>query len=434
MRILFSGITAVTLDGADGYVKNADVVVEDGRIAYVGPETTHREGFDRVISGTRKLLMPGLVNAHTHLPMVALRGYADDMNLQDWLFGKILPVEERFDPESIRIASSLALAEALSCGTTSVSDMYVLSDGVAEALAASGMKANIAKSLSASEPDGRGGTRVNTLADFAARWNGYDGGRLKVDAMIHAEYTTNASLWEGVRAARDELGLIVHVHVSETEREHRECLERYGKTPTGVFEEAGIFEGRVAAAHCVFLEQGDVDIFRLRDACVLHNPVSNLKLASGVAPVARYAAAGLRVALGTDGAASNNSLDMFGEMKTAALLQKGVERDPLLLPAGKVLEMAIGGGAFAQGREKENGSLSVGKDADLVMLNLDNPRLYPCHNPLSTAVYSATPADVELTMVRGRTLYEKGEFKTIDMERTLREMDCFVIPRLFGGK
>lgn len=430
MQILFENIAIV----ADTVVENGYLGVCDGKITYIGTEKP--DGFEsaRCISGKNRVLIPGLVNTHVHIPMTLMRGYADDYDLDTWLNQHIFPAEDKLDARCVRAGCEIGMAEMLASGTTSFSDSYFFSDQVAQAVANSGMKANIARSV----------TNFNqeiTLLDFYGTseavslyndWDGHDDGRIKIDAAIHAEYTTSASLWNELGAFAKQNGMVMQIHMSETSAEHEACKERYGKTPARVFYDAGVFDTKTIAAHCVWVTDEDMDIFRECGVSVAHNPVSNLKLASGIARVPDMLAKGINVALGTDGVASNNNFDLFEEIKMSALLHKGVSLNPTVITAFDALKLATENGAKAQNREGECGKLKVGYDADMVMLNLDSPHLMPCHNLVSNIVYAARGSDVCMTMVRGKILYENGEFLTIDIERARHEMESYALNHMFS--
>ncbi|MCL2003850.1 MAG: amidohydrolase [Oscillospiraceae bacterium] len=415
MDTLFKAVTAVLMDDENTVLKDAYVGVEAGKITYVGTEPPEGAA-ESVVDGTHKVLMPGIVNAHTHLPMALLRGFADDLDLQTWLFEHIFPAEEKLTGEIVYTGAQLALMECMASGTVSVSDMYFFCDDIARAVAGSGMKANLSRPYMGGEDfDPKDNIRIRDALDLIDKYHGHDNGRILVDAAVHAEYTSIAPVWEAAAALARERGLGMHVHLSETAFEHNECVKKYGLTPAAVLDRHGLFGTRTAAAHCVHLADGDMDILAARGVTAVHNPVSNLKLGSGIARVRDMRDKGLNVALGTDGSASNNSLDMFEEMKTAAILHSG---DNPLTAAG-ALRLATRNGAAAQGRAAEMGRIAVGMDADLVLVDFDKPHLAPLHNAVSSLVYSAHGSDVALTMVRGRVLYQNGEFLTVDRERIL---------------
>ena len=433
MSILFRNVTAVLMDGAHTVLPGAFVAVEGNKISFAGAERPQGD-FERVIDGHGGILMPGLINAHTHVPMTAMRGYGDGHDLHDWLNNFIFPVEGKWDDRALRSCADLGLMEMIAGGTTCLVDMYMRMPIVGQAVADAGISANL----------GCGGTffgetfSPDTCTDCRNQtqlyeaWHGYDDGRIRVDASLHAEYTSAPGLWEWTaRFARDH-GLNMHVHISETKKEHEECkARRGGLTPIQVLDRHGVWDGvRSYAAHCVWTEPGDWAIMARKHVSAVHNPVSNLKLGSGVAPILGLRKAGVNVALGTDGVSSNNTTDMFEDMKIAAILQNGVHCDPLALTAWDALEFATVNGAKALGRD--TGCIAVGKDADLILLDGDAPNLIPCHDAANNIAYAAHGCNVVLNMCRGNVIYEKGQFLTIDAEKTLREVRDYAVPTLFG--
>ena len=422
MDILFEHITAVTMDEPGTVLTDAYVGVANGSISYIG-STPPKDKPRRVISGARKILMPGLCNAHVHSPMTLLRGYADDYDLQTWLFGHILPAENRMTDEAVYWGARLAMMEMIAGGTVSFTDMYDHMLAVGRAADESGLKANLTRALLCDGPEYSFKTdpRAAETRELIDMYHNRDGGRLKVDVSIHAEYTSNRALWEAAAGFAAERGLGMNIHLSETRREHEECKDRHNRqTPARVMYRAGVFDVRTTAAHCVWLENDDVEMLGEKGVSVAHCPVSNAKLASGAANVPLLLERGVNVALGTDGTASNNSLDLFGEMKTAALVGKLTRRDPEAADALTVLRMAATGGFISQGRA-DSGRIAEGFSADLIMLDFDKPHLTPCHNVVSHLVYAARASDVCLTMARGHILYENGGFLTLDAERTMAE-------------
>ncbi|MCL2748022.1 MAG: amidohydrolase [Oscillospiraceae bacterium] len=437
MDYLFRDVVAVLMDRDHSVLRGAYVGVEAGRIAYVGntpPGTDAASGVARAIDGRGCVLMPGLINAHTHLPMTLLRGHADDAPLASWLSDHIWPAEARLDSRAVRAGTMLALAELLASGTVSVSDMYYFCDDIAACVAQSGLKANLSRALMC--PDGAFDAahdeRLREAVKLYADWHGFDDGRIVVEASIHAEYTSPPALWEAAARLALDNGMGMHVHVSETHREHEECLSRWGLTPTEVLDRHGAFGARTTVAHGVWLTGGDMDILAARGASVAHCPVSNLKLACGVARVSDMMSRGVNVALGTDSAASNNSLDLWEEVKTAALLAKNENGAPELFTAPDALSLAVTHGAQAQGRAKETGQIAVGFDADLILLDFDKPHLSPCRDPLSHLAYATRGSDVAMTMVRGKILYENGSFPTIDVEKAKWEAEHYALPLIFA--
>ena len=420
-RLLAHGDILTWENDAFRCLKNGYLGVDGDRIDYLGTEPP-REAYDEVKDMAGKLLLPGLVNGHTHTGMSLLRGLGSDLPLKAWLFDTIFPVEDRLTDEDIRIGMELSLLEMIASGTTSFTDMYMSPGYAAPAVLASGMKANLCRPLQSFDPDEDPMTcrRMREMLALYDEWHGAGDGRIAVDFSIHAEYTCTEKM---VRAAAEEAqkrGAGMHIHLAETEAEQQACVEKYGVTPARWFDKLGAFDGRAYAAHCVWLTAEDRALLRDRGVTVVHCPESNLKLGSGVADVPAMTAEGLTVALGTDGAASNNNLNMLEEMHLAALLHKGVRRDPTAVPMEEVLKMATVNGARLQGRT-DTGKLKVGSKADLFAVDMDRPHLTPCVDPLSNLLYSAQAADVCLTMADGRVLYENGAFLTLDRDRVLHE-------------
>lgn len=435
MDILFKGADVVTMED-ESVLRGAFVGVKDGKICYVG-EKEPEERADRVIDARGKVLMPGFINNHTHLPMSFLRGYSDDCVLETWLNDFIFPAEAKLDFKAVEICTLMGIAEALSFGITSCTEMYGHLDSVFKAAAQSGIKLSGSNgSMYFGDVDDFGFETCHetvNLREMHEKWHNYDNGRLKVDASIHAVYTSSYPLWDAVAEYAINNGLRMHNHVSETKTEHEECLEKYGMTPTELFDCHKLWYNGGIAAHCVWATKEDMAILAKRGVTVAHNPISNQKLASGVADVASMMKAGVNVALGTDSVASNNDLDMFGEMKAAAIMAKNSTGDPAALSAYETLRMATVNGAVGQGRQEECGKIAVGMDADIILVDFDKPHLIPCHNIISSLVYSAKGTDVCLTMVRGKVLYENGQFNTIDWEKTVSEYESYVRPLIFGN-
>lgn len=412
-------------------VTDGFLAVEDARIAYVGasrPEGT----FDTEKDMSGKLLLPGLVNGHTHAAMTLLRGVGSDLPLQRWLFDAVFPVEGRLTAEDIRCGTALALLEMVGCGTTSFTDMYFHPDQAAALVEMSGIKANLCYPVQAFDPNDtyeRNGS-ARALEALYRDWHGAAGGRIRVDGCIHAEYTCNDDVAAGVAAFAKEKGIHVHVHMSETESEQRECIVRHGMTPAAWMEDRGLFDVPCSAAHCVWVTQEDREIMARRGVTAVHNPSSNLKLGSGFAPVTDLLSRGVNVALGTDGAASNNNLDMLEELHLAAILHKGAERDAAALPCNAAIAMATRSGALAQGRT-DCGLLEQGMRADIMAIDLNRPHLTPCLDAAALVTYSAGRSDVCLTMADGVILYENGEYLTLDRERILFEANA-AAKRIYG--
>ena len=432
MNILFQNVTAVLMDEAGTVLKCAYVAVRGGKIAYVGLQRPEGD-FDRILDGTGKVLMPGFVNTHTHVPMTPMRGYGGGHNLQDWLNDFIFPAEAKWDTRAIRAATDLGLAEMIASGVTCIADMYAHTGTIAQQVMNAGLSANLCC----------GGVYFGDPADFSPdrcgdcvaqqriteEWHNAGDGQIRIDASIHGEYTSSAPLWDWMAqyAADHDLGM--HVHLSETRAEHEASLARHGMTPAAVFEQHGLFDVRAIAAHCVWTTPEDWEILARHGVSVLHNPMSNLKLGSGVAPVPAMLKAGVNVTLGTDGVSSNNATDLFADMKLAAILHNGVNHDPMAMDPYSALKMATVNGARALGRN--TGRIAEGCDADLILVDFDRPNNYPCHDVVENLVYATHGSDVVLNMCRGKVIYENGIFLTLDLEQIRSEMENHVLPLLF---
>ena len=434
MDTLFSHVTVVTMDERMSVWTDAFVGVTDGKISWLAKKAPEEKPA-QIIDASGMVLMPGLINCHTHLPMSLLRGYADDLALQEWLNDYIFPREEHLDARSVKAATLLGIAECLRFGVTSFSDMYYFCEAEAEAIAESGIKANLSRGTSMFLGDDFDFEKFPACQELVAlheKWHNYDNGRLKIECSIHAEYTSTYQLWDALSEYAINNGLGMHVHLSETKKEHDECVEKYGLTPAQLLDCHHVFDTRAIAAHCVHLTEEDMALLAKRKVSAVHCPVSNLKLASGCADVMGMVRAGMNVCLGTDSVASNNNLDLFEEIKACSLMAKGKTGDPTAIPAEAALMMATVCGAKAQGREKECGMIKVGMDADVILLDFSQPHLIPCHNVLSHLVYAASGHDVIMTMVRGKILYAAGKYPTIDLGAVVRELHDYAIPTVFA--
>ncbi len=421
MNTLFENATVLTMCDEAPVVEGGFVAVENGFISYAGKEKPELHAA-RTIDCRGQILMPGLVNAHAHTAMCLLRGYADDYALREWLFDHVLPVEAKLAQKQIVAGARLGFAEMIASGTTSVSDMYFCELDIAALALEVGMRVSLSNGIVAL--DGKLDLSSRCFRELEALVRDFHGdgaGLVRADASIHAEYTSFPKAWEKAAELALGNGLVLHLHLSETESEHRECLARRNMTPARAFYESGVFRAKVLAAHCVWLSDEDIGLLAENGVSVVHNPVSNLKLGSGVARVVDMQKRGLNVALGTDGCCSNNSHDLFEEIKLASILAKGISGDPTRLPAFEALKLATVNGAKAQGREGQIGRVKAGYQADLILINTETPGMCPVYHPASAVAYAARGSDVRLTMIRGNILYENGAFTTIDIEKTMRE-------------
>lgn len=432
MSILFEN-AEILLRGEDGAYSTLRgfLGVRGDSIDYIGAERPTGE-YAAHKNMTGNLLMPGLINCHSHSPMVLLRGIGSGLPLQSWLFDKVFPIEDRLVPEDIAAGTRLALLEMIAGGTTSFSDMYFFPAETVAAAVEAGIKANLNRCVQCFDENQavEQNTQIPQSLALFEQYHNAENGRIRIDFSVHAEYTCKSHIVCAYSELCRERGGRMHIHLSETQKEVDECRARYGMSPVQWFESLGTFASPTAAAHCVAVSDEDIAILKRCGVSAAHNPTSNLKLGSGFAPVRKLMDAGINVALGTDGAASNNNLDMFEEMHLAAVMHCGYHRDPTAVRAEEVLDMATVNGAKLQGRD-DTGVLAVGKKADLIALNLDKPHLYPNFDTPALITCAAHSSDVCLTMVDGKILYENGEYKTLDCEKVLYEARA-AVKRLYG--
>ncbi|MDD3246552.1 MAG: amidohydrolase family protein [Methanosarcina sp.] len=415
--IIIKNAYVLTMDPDAGDLKNGTVVIEDGKITEIGEKTN--ESADIVIDANGSVVMPGLVNTHTHAAMTLFRGYADDLQLAEWLEKHIWPAEAQLKAEDVYKGSLLACLEMIKSGTTSFADMYFFMDETAKAVEVSGLRASLSHGLIELWNEEKGEADLKEGKRFVRAWQGAAGGRIKTMYGPHAPNTCSEEFLAKVKEEARRDGAGIHIHVLETEAELNAMKERYGKCSVHLLEDLGFLGPDVLAAHCVWLSDGDIEILRKRGVNVSHNPISNMKLASGIAPVYKMLEKGMNVTLGTDGCASNNNLDLFEEMKTAALLHKVSTGNPTALPARQVLEMATVNGAKALGTE--TGMLKVGKKADVIIVDMKKPHLTPCFDVPSHLVYSAKGSDVRTTIVDGKVLMDNYRVLVLDEVKVMEE-------------
>lgn len=432
MRLLFKNCDILASSGGElTDIRSGYLGIDGDTIDYVG-ETRPLYEYDEERDMSGRLLMPGLINTHTHTPMCLLRGVGSDLSLQSWLFDTVFPIEDRLTKEDIKAGSELAILEMLSTGTTSFSDMYMEPETTIEAVIASGMKANISRPVQCFDPKERveDNFRVKESLELFKKYNGAAEGRIHIDFCIHAEYTCTEAVTRYYSDFCREYGGNMHVHLSETKKEHDECVYKYGKTPARWFSDLGAFDSHAFCAHCVHVTDEDIELFREKNVAVVHNPTSNMKLGSGYAPIQRMINRGVTVGLGTDGAASNNNLNLFEEMHLAAVLHNGYSGDPTIMKPDSVIKMATVNGAEIQRRD-DTGALTPGKKADIIALDLSKPHMRPNLDTKALVCYSAQGSDVCMTMVNGKILYENGEFLTMDKERIYNDVNA-AIKRIYG--
>lgn len=419
--MLFKEITILNKDFETE--ENMYVGVNGDTVEYIGKDKPAKD-FGQEYDGKNRILMPGFYNAHAHSPMALMRGYGENLVLQDWLNTRIFPFEDKLNSNAVYWGTMLCMAESLRFGIVSSSDMYYFIPDMVQAVADSGAKSNISRSVA--NPMGMPFHQLPSIKeaeDSIRLYNGYADGRVIMDTSIHAEYTTNEETVRGLAAITKEHNLIMHVHASETKLEHEECKARHGGlTPVQYFNQCGLFDTKALAAHCVWCEGEDFDILKDKNVTVAINPISNLKLASGISNGPKMMKMGINVAIGTDSVSSNNSLNFLEEVKAFATIAKVRADDPTVITPKEALAAATRNGALGQGRV-DCGVLQEGFKADLIALRTDVPNMHPIHNLTNNIVYAAAGSDIALTMVDGKILYKDGEYTTIDIEKTIFETE-----------
>lgn len=419
--MLFKNITII--DENMEPKSNMYVGIKEDRISYVS-DSFPSEDFGSQYEGKGKLLMNGFYNAHAHSAMTLMRGYGENMVLQDWLEKRIFPFEAKLDSNAVYWGTMLAMAESVRFGIVSSTDMYYFCDDMIQAILESGCKNNNGRGVACfTDADLKDTDAFKEMKYTFENYNGAGNGKIKVDMSLHAEYTSNPKIVKQIAEYTKSIGANMHVHVSETQFEHEQCKRKNNNlTPVSYFNSLGLFDTRTTAAHCVWIEGEDFDILKEKGVTVASNPISNLKLASGVCNVPKLLRMGVNVAIGTDSVASNNSLNFIEEIKVFAISSKEKFGDPTVVTPTEAIRAATLGGAIGQGRS-DCGQLKEGNKADLIVLDINQPQMKPVHNLINNIVYSASGSDVILTMVDGKVLYENGEYKTIDIEKTMFEAE-----------
>lgn len=395
-----------------------DILIAGDTIRQIGPGLAAEA--DETIEGQGMVAMPGLINAHQHTPMSLLRGFSDDLKLMDWLERKMLPAEANMTPEDIYWGCKLSMAEMIKSGTTAFADMYIHMDEIAAAVEEAGMRASLSRGLVFLQDDG--GQRLQEALGLVERWHGKAEGRITTMLAPHAPYTCPPEPLKRVVKLAEEMNLPIHIHLAETQEEVVSIRDKYDETPAQYLYNAGLFDRtHVLLAHGVHLTRRDIGLLRGMRGGVAHNPVSNLKLGCGIAPVVEMMQQGITVGLGTDGAGSAATVDMFEEIKAAAWLQKLDYGDPTKLPAAQALRMATRESAALLNIDREVGTLEAGKRADLILVDMNKPHLQPVHHVESLLAYSAGGADVDTTIVNGKILMRRRQLLTMDEEELLRQ-------------
>ncbi len=421
MNLLIKNTTIVTVNEHDEVLEHADLAVSGKTILGVGHIP---EGFnpDRVIDGKDNLVLPGLINTHTHLSMSLMRNYADDLPFNDWLFEKIKPLEDHLLAEDVRLGARLGIAELIRGGTTCFHDMYFHMEEVASEVDASGIRACLSTALF--DISGNGEVLLAEGCRLHQVWNGASDGRITVQLGPHSAYLCSSGYLTEILTEGRRLNCGLHIHLSETAGEVAESRKLHGCTPVQQLVDLEMFSLPTLAAHAVHLEGMDFKLLRENEVSVAHNPGSNLKLANGFAPVQKMIEHEINVTLGTDGAASNNNLNLFEEIHLAALMQKAVTGAAVVLPAKQVIRMATINGAKALNLDQEVGSLETGKKADLILIDTLQPHLVPYYDPLALLAYSAQASDVCTVIIDGKILMENRQLQTMDHSLLLEQAAC----------
>ncbi len=404
----------------------SSVLIKDDLIAEIGDNITEKA--DKVIDGEGKILMPGLINTHTHLSMTLFRGLADDLSLDTWLNDYIWPVEAHLNGYYCYIGALLGAVELIKSGTTTFSDMYFYMEDVARAVDESGLRAVLSYGMIDFADEEKRRAEIAANVDLFKNCNNAAEGRIKVFFGPHAPYTASKELLDEVRDLASKFNTGIHIHVAETQKEVEDILEQTGKRPFEYLDDIGFLGPNVVAAHAVWLSEEEIDIIMDREVKISHNPCSNMKLASGISPVANMLSHDICVSIGTDGASSNNNLDLIEEMKTASLLQKVATLDPKVLTSEETVAMATINGARTLGLENEIGSIEVGKKADLILIDTDEANMTPDSSCISSnVVYAAKGSNVDTTICNGKILMENRKLTTLDEEEIYKKARAAIV-------
>ena len=437
MDTLISNVTVVTMNNKMEILFGGFIAIEDGKIRSITKKAP--EGSPKtIIDGTGMVAIPGLINCHTHLATSALRGCFDDLSATESLQEQ-LKKEAKMDSRAAKAAAKLAIAECLRFGVTSVSDLYYYPAATAEAVAESGIKANLALSAyrfidQNEEFDFDTDEQCQELVKVVEKWHNHDNGRIRIDAGIHAEYTSNYKLWEALAGYANEQNLGMQLHLAQTQGEVDSCLDRTGMGPGELLNCHRLFNVPACAAGCAYLEDQERKILGKKKVTAVATPLASMKSGQKTTPILESVKSGMNVALGTGGALEGGNLDLFEVMRVAAMAERSDANKADALPASAALMMATVTGAQAQGRSAECGMLQEGMDADIVLVDFTAPHLMPCHNVINSLVFAAKGGDVALTMVRGNILYRSGHFPTIDLQEVVQELTEYAIPKLFEAQ
>lgn len=411
--MLIKNVNLVPMDDKNEVIKNTNIYIQNDKIIHIG-EIREDIEVERVIDGKNKIAMPGLINSHTHIGMSLLRNFADDLPLHDWLTKKIWPIEAKLTAKDVYWGSLLSMVEMIQSGTTAFCDMYFFMNQVGDGLEEAGIRGVLTRGLIEDEESQ---AKLDETRQLFKEYHDKGNGRIKVMVAPHSPYTCSPDFIKESFKLAKELNTGIHIHLSETKKEVEDSFNLHGKSPIRHVYDLGLLDIHTIAAHCVHADSDDINIMKEKNVIPVNNPGSNLKLASGFAPVAEMLKKGIPVALGTDGSSSNNNLNMFEEVNLAAIVNKAVNLDAVSVPAMEALRMGTINGAKALDWEKEIGSIEVGKKADLILIDTDKPHLYPHHNIISSLAYGAQASDVDTVIVDGKIIMEKREIKTLDVEK-----------------
>lgn len=411
MSLLIKNATVLTMETDEPEFLEADLGIQGNRIVFIG-DIPH--GFKAVteIDGIGKVVLPGLVNSHSHIAMSLIRHYADDLPFWTWLNDRIIPLEHKLTGPDIYAGSMLSIAEMIRSGITTFADMYFFVDEIARAVSETGIRANLSRGLVFNTPADI--SKIDESLELFNKWNNSNDERIKIDLGPHSPYSCGPEYLKRISKIALDIGAGIHIHISESRREVEEIYSLYKKSPVEYIRDCGIFENRTYAAHCVKVTDYDIAILADNNVSVINNPGSNLKFGNGFAPITKMLDAGINVSLGTDGPASNNNLNMFEEMNLTALVNKAADHSPTSVPAYTALKMATINGAKALGLESDIGSIRVGKKADLIIVDMNKPHFYPKLDIVSSLIYSAQASDVCTVVCDGRLLMRDRELLTID--------------------
>ena len=422
---MIENVAILPMSGEDSLIEKGYLIIADDVIDRMGSGAAPQGSYERIIDGSGQVVLPGLVNTHTHAAMTLLRGYADDLPLMEWLSTKIWPLEAKLNGEDIYWGTMLAIVEMIKSGTTTFNDMYFFMSQAARAVETSGIRAVLSRGMIGVSPESQ--SALDDSRKLVAQWHGAAKGRIRFALGPHAPYTCPPEYLKQVVALAEELEVGIHIHISETRQEMEDVVKQYGVSPVKLMLENGVFTRPTLAAHCVHVSDDDIAILQQNRVGVAHNPESNMKLASGVAPVPAMLRAGIAVGLGTDGASSNNNLDMLEEMRSCALLHKVNSMDPTVLPAYQALEMGTALGARALGWDDQIGILKPGYKADMIMVNLTAAHMIPRYDILANIIYSGQAADVDTVIVDGQIIMEHRRITKFDEQEVLKK--CKAIAR-----